>query len=156
MRAQHVQGDKARLVADYVAETTGAKYDDGLYVAYAILNDDNDFCGGVILSNYRGTDIEVSVASETPIAWHYDVCRTVFNYIFNGAKCVRCTCITTKRNKRAREFLDALGFVLEGNLRRGYDGQRDALIYGLLAEDCRFLAGGLDGEEVGAEGAAAA
>jgi RimJ/RimL family protein N-acetyltransferase len=81
------------------------------------------------------------------MAWRPHVCRAVFEYIFGQLGCIRCTAITRKNNSKAREFLEALNFQLEGRARKGYDGERDALIYGLLAEECRFFGAGRDGEK---------
>lgn len=144
-------GDKAELVAEYMTEKTGAVFQPGLYQALAILSDAGDFVGGVIVSNFRGTDCEISCAAETPAAWRPTVMCGVFTYIFMQLGCVRCTSITTKRNRKARNFLLDLGFQLEGNIRLGYDGTKDALIYGLLASECRWIKAGdanLDGQEV--------
>lgn len=137
-------GDKTPLVVQYIADKAGERFDPGLCQAFAILNDSGDFVGGVVVSNYRpgSRDCEISCAGETPAVWRPHVCRAVFQYIFEQLGCVRCTSITTKSNTKARKFLDAFGFVLEGNLRLGYDGRRDALIYGLLAQDCRFTEAG--------------
>lgn len=116
----------------------------GMYVAFMVVNDQMDFVGGVVFTNYRetdgkATDVEISCAAETPAAWRPGVCRAIFKYVFETAGCVRCTSITVKGNKKARDFLQSLGFQLEGNVRLGYDGRRDALIYGLLRSECRFL-----------------
>jgi len=45
-----------------------------------------------------------------------------------------------KKNLNARKFLESLGFELEGRLKHEYDGQHDAIVYGLLTKNCRFLA----------------
>lgn len=127
----------------------------GMFSAMMVVSDDNDFMAGVVFTNFRTTDgkptdIEISCASETPAAWRPEVVQEVFKYVFEFVGCVRCTSITTKSNKKARGFLEGLGFQLEGNVRLGYDGTRDALIYGLLRSECRFLAGESereDGEE---------
>jgi hypothetical protein len=148
-------GKLTEMVGEYVSEKTGMTLQTGMYQAFAVVNEHNDFVAGTVISNFRGTDCEVSCVSETPAAWRPAVLRVIFKYIFEQLGCVRCTAITTKRNKRAREFLKALGFELEGNIRRGYDGKIDALIYGLLAADCRFLAddsGEQNGEEIRPEG----
>lgn len=149
-------GALTEMVGQYVMEKTGMTLQPGMYQAFAIVNDNQDFVAGMVISNFRGTDCEISCASESGAAWRPHVCKAVFKYIFEQLGCVRCTSITTKRNKRAREFLEALGFQLEGNLRQGYDGKIDALIYGLLASECRFLAddsGDLNGQEVRASAA---
>lgn len=139
-----------KLVADYINEKVGGFDVSGPYVGFAIFNETGDFCAGVVVSNFRpgSRDCEISIAGETAVAWRANVCEYIFNYIFNTAECQRCTSVTTKGNAKARAFLETMGFELEGKLRLGYDGRRDALIYGLLAKDCRFLrggAGGIDG-----------
>lgn len=133
-------GALTEMVGAYLTEKTGAKFAPGMFQALMIVNDKQDFVGGVVVSNFRSRNCEISCAAETSAAWRPTVMRAVFTYIFNQLDCVRCTAITTKRNKRARDFLERLGFVLEGNLRLGYDGKTDALIYGLLASECRYIA----------------
>jgi RimJ/RimL family protein N-acetyltransferase len=145
-------GENSELVAEYLAShIRGSGFKPGSYQALAFLTDKDEFVGGVVVSNFReadyGNDCEMSVAAENPMAFRPHVMRALFHYVFVQLKCVRATAVTTKRNERSRALLTGMGFVLEGNVRRGYDGKRDALIYGLLAEDCRYLAGGLDGEK---------
>ena len=149
-------GKHTDMVGQYVMEKIpGLVLTPGMFVAFMIVNDQMDFVGGVVFTNYRETDgkptdVEISCAAETPIAFKDDVCRAIFKYVFETAGCVRCTSITVKGNKKARDFLQGLGFQLEGNIRSGYDGRRDALIYGLLRDECRFLKDpteALDGEE---------
>lgn len=155
-------GDKTNMVGQYImAKVPGFKLTPGMYTAFAFLNDNGEFVGGATISNYReaehGNDCELACAVENATAFRHGVFKAVFTYIFVHLKCVRVTCVTTKRNARARKFIEALGFVLEGCIRLGYDGRRDALIYGLLGKDCRYLEGrGNDGEEVRTESAAAA
>ena len=149
-------GEHTEIVGKYVMEKTGMSVQPGMYQAMMVINDNDDFVAGIVISNFRGTDCEISCATETSAAWRPAVMKAVFSYIFKQLKCVRCTSITTKQNKAARAFLEGLGFVLEGNLRLGYDGFKDALIYGLLAVECRYLSENneesLDGQEVGTSG----
>lgn len=133
-------GQYTETVAKYVMEKTGMTLAPNTYQAMMVISDQDDFVAGIVISNFRGTDCEISCATETSAAWRPNVMKAVFSYIFGQLKCVRCTSITTKQNKAARTFLEGLGFVLEGNLRLGYDGFKDALIYGLLASECRYIA----------------
>lgn len=133
------------LVAEYMTQKTGAVFVPGLYKALSLLSDSDEFLGAVMLEGCRqGVDVQMSAAAETPIVWTPEVLYFIFHYVFVILGCARCTALTAKTNKRSRAFLEGLGFVLEGNLRRGYDGRRDALIYGLLRSECRHL-GGLNG-----------
>lgn len=140
-------GKFTEMVGQYLMEKTGMVLTPDTYQAMMVVDTDKNFVAGVVFSNFRNTDVEVSCASENPAAWRPHVCRAVFKYVFEQLRCVRCTSITVKGNRKARSFLESLGFQLEGNIRLGYDGRRDALIYGLLATECRFLAGEENGEE---------
>jgi hypothetical protein len=132
-------GKFTQMVGEYVAEKTGMDLKPDMYQAMMVIDDDKNFIAGVVISNFRGTDVEISCASESPAAWRPHVCKAVFTYIFEQLGCVRCTSITVRTNKKARSFLESLGFQLEGNLRQAYDGKRDALVYGLLKSECRYL-----------------
>lgn len=132
-------GPHLELVAKYVAEKAQCDFQPGMYQAMAILDDKGDFCAGVVFHEYRGHDVQISCATETSAAWRPHVMRAVFTYAFKTLGCVRCTSFTTKRNKRCRDFLEGLGFQLEGRIRLGHDGIKDALIYGLLASECVYI-----------------
>lgn len=144
-------GDKTNMVGQYLMEKVpGLRLTPEMYTAFAFLSDKSEFVGGCVVTNFRegqfGNDCEITCAAETPMAFRPHVFRAVFGYVFEQLSCVRLTAVTTTRNKRARTFLEAIGFVLEGNIRRGYDGRRNALVYGLLASDCRYLGSrGADG-----------
>jgi len=137
-------GPRLALLCEYMREKIGTSPDPLSCQGFAILNDSGSFVGGVLVSNItfyegRAVNCEITCAAETGMAWRPHVCLAIFQYIFKQLGCVRCTSITRKNNTKARAFLEALNFRLEGRVRKGYDGDRDALIYGLLAEDCQFL-----------------
>jgi len=62
---------------------------------------------------------------------------TIFATVFSQAR--RVTVSVPPDNQRSLKQLHLLGFVYEGFLRRGFDGTRDALIFGMLPEDCVWL-----------------
>lgn len=133
-------------LCEYMHSKIGVMFDPFKCAGFVVMSDDGTFSGGVIISNLltsngRNINVEISCASETSIAWQPHVCRAVFQYVFGQLGCARATSITRKNNWRARKFLEALNFQLEGNIRKGYDGEKDALVYGLLAEECRFFEG---------------
>jgi hypothetical protein len=132
-------GKFTEMVGAYVCQQTGMELKPNSYQAMMVIDDDKNFIAGVIFANQRGVDIEISCASDNPAAWRPHVCKAIFTYVFEQLGCVRCTSVTAKGNKKARSFLESLGFQLEGNLRLAYDGKRDALIYGMLKSECRYL-----------------
>ena len=65
--------------------------------------------------------------------------HVIFGTLF--AKAVRITAEVDPDNQESIDRLERLGFVYEGFKRKGLDGVHDAMIYGMLAEDCNFLPG---------------
>lgn len=63
----------------------------------------------------------------------------IFSTVFSQA--VRITALIDPDNERAIKNARQLGFVYEGYLRLGVEGRRDALLFGMLRHDCRFLPG---------------
>jgi RimJ/RimL family protein N-acetyltransferase len=81
--------------------------------------------------------------------WHYTAAVTdprcvtrrllqaLFTAVFSQA--VRVSALIEPGNARAIKNAEALGFRYEGYGRLMVEGRRDALIYGMLREDCRYL-----------------
>lgn len=143
-------GDKLGMVCEYLRQKCGARLNPAMSAGFAILNDSDEFVAAVVVSNLRyyegrAIDCEITCATESSMAWRPHVCTAIFTYIFGQLGCARCTSITRKNNTRSRAFLEALNFCLEGNVRKGYDGEKDALVYGLLREECAYFSGVLNG-----------
>jgi hypothetical protein len=149
MKAVVADRQRLILICEYMYDKIGVRFNPSEVQGFAVISDVGDFVAAVIVSNLRFTDskaidCEISCAAETSIAWKPEVCRAIFGYIFGQLQCVRCTSIVRKNNTKSRAFLEALNFQLEGKLRKAYDGEKDALVYGLLAEECQFY-GDLNG-----------
>ena len=65
--------------------------------------------------------------------------KTIFKATFT--KAVRITALVEPGNARALGQVKRMGFQYEGFLRKGIEGNRDALLWGMLAEDCPYLPG---------------
>lgn len=114
--------------------------DDHFGVCTAIgIAEGSQLIAGAVFHNYRGHDIEISFAATDPRWASRQRIRAIFGYPFHQLGVVRLTTVTGRKNKRARKLDEGLGFKLEGVLRKGYDGQQDAMIYGLLREECRWI-----------------
>lgn len=101
--------------------------------------------GGVVFNRYSGFDVSLTAAFDAP-GWALPgTVRAILAYPFIDLGCKRVSARTGKKNRKARKLLEDLGFVLEGVCRRGYDGFEDAMMYGLLKEDCRWLKGRKNG-----------
>lgn len=102
--------------------------------------------GGSVFYNYkvqngRPIDIEVSGAFEPSMWCIPSTLRALFHYPFVQIGCARMTTITGRKNKSARAMDLKLGFKLEGVARRAIFGTEDAIIYGMLREECRWVKG---------------
>ena len=95
--------------------------------------------GGVVYHNYTGHDIQASLAFDRP-GWALPgTLRALFGYPFNDLKVSRMTAIIGRKNKRSRKLCEGLGFKLEGVHAKGLDGFQDAMTFGLLKENCRWI-----------------
>lgn len=106
----------------------------GLCSAIGVL-ENNQPIAGVVYHDYRGHSIQLSMASTSPRWCTRTTLRHLLGYPFLQLGVARITACTAKGNKQLRSLVERLGFQLEGRLRRGFDGRRDMLIYGLLREE---------------------
>lgn len=101
---------------------------------------------------YNDHDAIVGVLAcepKTSFDWHFScavadrrvitrrLLKTIFRTLFK--KAVRVTALVDPANQSAADQCRRMGFVYEGFLRLGIEGNRDALIFGMLAEDCPWL-----------------
>lgn len=95
--------------------------------------------GGVVYNNFRKHDIQLSAASINPKWLSKNILTEIFTYPYIHLGCVRTTAVTGRKNSRTRKLLEGLGYRLEGVCRKGLDGKQDAIVYGMLKADCRWL-----------------
>lgn len=99
-----------------------------------------ELIGGVVFHSYRpeAYDIEITAAFASPKWCSPATLSQILRYPIEQLGCRRCTAKTATSNRRARFFLERLGFECEGVLRRAYDGKEDWLVYGVLREQLRW------------------
>ena len=95
--------------------------------------------GAVGLRFDNAWDAQLSIYVERRGLLTASVLRELFTVAFGRLQLVRLTCRVAKGNRRARDFVERLGFRLEGSMRRAFDGRRDAMVYGMTATECRWL-----------------
>jgi RimJ/RimL family protein N-acetyltransferase len=95
--------------------------------------------GGVVYHHYRGFDIQIAAAFDAKSWALPGTLRALCAYPFVQLGVTRVTAITGKKNKKARRTLERIGFALEGVAKRGLDGVEDAMIFGLLKDNCKWL-----------------
>ena len=95
--------------------------------------------GGAVFHDFRGHDVEVTVAFE-PGRWATPgTLRGLFAYPFTQLGCIRASALTAHDNKPARRLLVRLGARQEGFHPNKYGRDKHAVSYGLQAADCRWI-----------------
>ena len=102
------------------------------------ITDGERIIAGVVYSNYRHPNIEMSIASISPRWATRRILKALFSYPFEQLGCNRVTGIVDKDAVSTRRFDERLGFVHEGTMREG-NPAGDAEIYGMLKRECKWL-----------------
>lgn len=100
--------------------------------------DDRGLIAGVVYNHFDPPDIRATIASTTPAWGSRTSLRAIFAYPFIQLGCGRITAVTESKNQPSQAFLCRLGFRQEGILRQRFT-TGDAVIYGLLRDECRWL-----------------
>ena len=106
------------------------------FEAIGILNRNGQRIGAAILNDFADRNMELTAYGQG--AFQRGVCKWLAKYCFIQNNCRRVTTRTAASNLYVRKLLEHHGWVKEGTLREWYDDD-DAIIYGLLRDDCRFL-----------------
>lgn len=131
-----MSGQKERLMA-WASERTGINYTSGNAIG---VEEDGNLLAVVVFNGWQEPTISAHIASDGSRRWACrQFIRAMFDYPFRQLGCTRITAPIDERNHAARRFVEKLGFVIEGRLRRAVKDGSDRLIYGLLKEDCKWL-----------------
>jgi RimJ/RimL family protein N-acetyltransferase len=109
------------------------------YVAIGI-ESEGDLIAGCVYNDFRGHAMHVSIASSSPRWATKRTLQALFDYPFRQLHVERLTAYTGKSMASVRTFLVRLGFVEEGVIRKGF-ADDDAVIYGMLRKECRWIQG---------------
>lgn len=129
---------------EFLSEEVGIEYGFTDFTAehwlcVTVRREDNTLMGVLICEFKTWFDVHCSYAISDPRCMTRKLLRSVFRTLFSRA--VRITSLVSPENEHAISVARRLGFVYEGFLRKGVEGKRDALLFGMLREDCRFLPG---------------
>jgi len=95
-----------------------------------------ELVGAAIFNGYTGNDIELTFIGHGLLSRR--TLRLLAQWAFVAHPCVRATARTRADNTEAIAALTRGGFVQEGRLRKHF-GNCDALVFGILKEDCKWL-----------------
>lgn len=105
------------------------------YYAIGFVNERGEMQGAVVFYGHTGEDIEITIVG----LWSRQMFRIIADYVFKELKCQRMTARTRPTNKKVIRVMEAAGFHREGLARKYYPGGDDAILFGMLPEECRFL-----------------
>ena len=124
------------FVASWIEQQTGDRFNPP-YTAFGIVDPDGQMSGAVIFSAASEADVEMSIVA--PKRLSRGVMRVIARYAFDTAGFNRITVRTRASSLRVRGCIEKAGFRQEGVLRSYYRDGDDAIIYGLLVSECRWL-----------------
>ena len=106
---------------------------------FVVARNEHDAVVGVLVFEWKTSfDAHLSIAVVDQRCLIMSRLQTaVWGTVFDRA--VRVTMLIDAADERMERICRKLGAVYEGFLRRGLDGDRDALIFGMLRQDCRWL-----------------
>lgn len=123
--------DEPQIVSAFVSGQTGDQYTDVMR-ALGILSREGRIIGGVLLTNYTGFGVELTLAGKGCIsrsAW-----QAIGDMAFRDLKCERISVTTRRSNKRVCNLAPRLKFRFEGIARRFY-GKEDGIVFSLLRDE---------------------
>lgn len=99
--------------------------------------------GGAVFDQYTEfqgqANIVMSAAFDSPAWCTRKTMRRLYGYPFIQIGCRRMTTITRADNVAARSADERMGFIQEGVIRKYFPGDVDAILYGMLREECRWI-----------------
>lgn len=129
-------------VADWARERIPTVTDWGLCEALGVVDDRERLVAAVVYNHFAEANIEMSVAAEPNVRWlSRPALFAFFFYPFVTLGCNRVTSTIKSgpETKSVRKFCQHVGFRYEGVVREFYRDGRDAVIFGMLRRECRWI-----------------
>jgi hypothetical protein len=130
---------------EYLSQLVGIDYRYGVPFAppnwfCVTARDDEGQIAGVLACEFKSWfNAFFNAAITDPRCMSRRLLRAMFTALFSTV--VRVTAEVDVNNQRALRQMQRMGFVYEGFCRLGINGTRDAYVFGMLRDDCRFLPG---------------
>ena len=99
---------------------------------------DGMLIGGLAFTEYRGTDVRVTVAGYGNWMTRR-LLRVGCSYAFLDLGCRRMTAMIKRTNKQSRTLCEKIGFRLEGVHPQTYEDGGTACSYGMTRQNCRWI-----------------
>ena len=108
--------------------------------AIAVVDQDGAILAVAWLNHFHDQGAWAHIAAEEGVRWaNRRTLASIFYMPFEFFGLERITARVAADNRRSQNLARGLGFTLEGRERQALNGQ-DVLIFGMLADECRWLA----------------
>ena len=95
---------------------------------------------GVVFCNNNGNNLHAHIASDGSRRWlTREFLSKMFEYPFVTLGVPRITATTDAANAAAVNWLEKLGFVKEGRMKKASNTGGDLLLFRMFREECRWL-----------------
>jgi RimJ/RimL family protein N-acetyltransferase len=125
-----------RGVGDFMSEKMGQDFLPP-YSTIGIIGPDGQLCGGMLFNQYVEGDVELTIYA--PGRLHRGAIRAGFAYVFLTLGCNRLSARTRASSLAVQVVLRKAGFQQEGTLREYYTDGEDAVLFGILKRNCKWL-----------------
>lgn len=108
--------------------------------AYSIgIEEDGELIGGVVFTHPDLMGMVLHSGGKNARWLNRTSLRAIFSYPFKQCGCRRLTTLVRSDNPHADVVARKAGFKYEGRLRAAEADGADLLVYGMLADECRWL-----------------
>lgn len=136
---KYIGFDREDEAVKWVKEQIGIEGPTGFCRAISSVDANDNFLVAVVFSNFTKQNVDTNVAiSEggrklTPAGFKR-IFNETFDYVFCRLGAARVTALVRAKNTRSRSFVEQLGYVYEGTMRKAFEDD-DLIIYGFLKTD---------------------
>ena len=102
-------------------------------------DDGETLLGVVVYSRFMKANCEMTVAAASPRFCSAKTLKAFFAYPFYQCSLARVTAFVAEDNAHSAQYVQRLGFKLEGRMTNWFGAGQSALAFGLLKEDCKWL-----------------
>jgi len=128
-----------RHIARWVEDRIGIPHETFKTFNSLWFEDDRGVKVALIYNNFDHPSICIHVAARPGALWcRPEILHHIFYYPFQQLDCRLLLAPVRESNMASRKTVEALGFSLDGRLRK-MDDEKDVLLYGMLREECRWV-----------------
>jgi hypothetical protein len=110
------------------------------YTEDEYVEENGKLIAGVVYNMFTRASVSMHVAAEPGKRWTTkEFMFRFFAYPFLQLNCNRVTGLVRASNEAARKFDEHVGFIQEGVIRQAFEDGEDAILYGMLKSECKWI-----------------